>query len=45
MNYGINVITSGNHIWDKEIYEYLDETNRVIRPANYSDNVPEKDIQ
>jgi metallophosphoesterase (TIGR00282 family) len=43
LNYGINVITSGNHIWDKkEIYEYLDETNRVIRPANYSDNVPGK---
>ncbi len=33
---GVDVITSGNHIWDKrEIYPYLDATDRVLRPHNY----------
>ena len=33
---GIDVLTSGNHIWDKrEIYEYLDRQPRLLRPANY----------
>jgi len=33
---GIDVITSGNHIWDKrEIYPYLETTERVLRPHNY----------
>jgi metallophosphoesterase (TIGR00282 family) len=33
---GIDVITSGNHIWDKrEIYPYLDQNERVLRPLNY----------
>ena len=33
---GVDVITSGNHIWDKrEIYPYLETTDRVLRPLNY----------
>jgi metallophosphoesterase (TIGR00282 family) len=33
---GVDVITSGNHIWDKrEIYPYLDQQDRVLRPHNY----------
>lgn len=41
--YGIDVITSGNHIWDKkEIYEYLDECDRIVRPLNYPEDVPGK---
>jgi 2',3'-cyclic-nucleotide 2'-phosphodiesterase len=33
---GVDVITSGNHIWDKrEIYPYLDRNERVLRPLNY----------
>jgi metallophosphoesterase (TIGR00282 family) len=33
---GVDVITSGNHIWDKrEIYPYLDTSDRVLRPLNY----------
>ncbi len=33
---GVDVITSGNHIWDKkEIYDYLDREKRLLRPANY----------
>jgi len=38
---GIDVITSGNHIWDKrEIYSYLDDQPRLLRPANYSSDAP-----
>jgi metallophosphoesterase (TIGR00282 family) len=39
---GIDVITSGNHIWDKrEIYEYLERSDRVLRPLNYgTEGVP-----
>ena len=37
---GVNVITSGNHIWNKkEIYSYIDKYPQIIRPANYPDNV------
>jgi 2',3'-cyclic-nucleotide 2'-phosphodiesterase len=33
---GVDVVTSGNHIWDKrEIYPYLDQSERVLRPLNY----------
>ena len=33
---GVDVITSGNHIWDKrEIYPFLDASERVLRPMNY----------
>ena len=39
----IDVITSGNHIWDKkEIYTYLDESDRLLRPINYPEGVPGK---
>ncbi len=33
---GVNVLTSGNHIWDqKEIIPHMDEGLPLIRPANY----------
>jgi 2',3'-cyclic-nucleotide 2'-phosphodiesterase len=33
---GLDVLTSGNHVWDKrEIYSYLDRQPRLLRPANY----------
>jgi metallophosphoesterase (TIGR00282 family) len=33
---GVDVITSGNHIWDKrEIYPFLESSERVLRPLNY----------
>src|SRR5206468_3976406 len=33
---GIDVITSGNHIWDKrEIFDYFARQPRLLRPANY----------
>ncbi|MFQ5650168.1 MAG: TIGR00282 family metallophosphoesterase [bacterium] len=35
-NLGIDVITSGNHIWDnRDIYEMLKSDQRIIRPSNY----------
>lgn len=37
---GIDVLTTGNHIWDKrEVYAYLETTTRVVRPANYPPGV------
>jgi metallophosphoesterase (TIGR00282 family) len=39
---GIDVLTTGNHVWDKrELYDYLDRQERIIRPANYP-NAPGK---
>ncbi len=33
---GIDLITSGNHIWDnRDIYEALNTNGRILRPANY----------
>jgi len=41
LSHGIDVITSGNHIWDKrEIYAYLDTDRPVLRPLNYPDDAP-----
>lgn len=38
---GIDVITSGNHIWKhKEILPYLDGSLPLLRPLNYPPNVP-----
>jgi len=38
---GIDFLTSGNHIWDKrEFRAALDETDRIIRPANYPPGSP-----
>src|SRR4051794_30079902 len=38
---GIDVLTSGNHVWDKrELYDYLDRQPRLLRPANYVDELP-----
>src|ERR1700682_4521332 len=38
---GLDVLTSGNHIWDKkEIFDYLPRTPRLLRPANYPAELP-----
>ena len=38
---GVDVLTSGNHIWDKrEIYDYLGSQKRLLRPANYPAGLP-----
>jgi len=42
-NTGVDVITSGNHIWThKEIIPYLDSDNPILRPLNYPPGVPGK---
>jgi metallophosphoesterase (TIGR00282 family) len=38
---GVALLTSGNHIWDKKEAEaYLAAEGRILRPANYPDEVP-----
>ena len=38
---GADVITLGNHSFAKrEITDYLDESSRILRPANYAPQVP-----
>ena len=38
---GADVITMGNHTWSKrEIVPYMDECDRILRPANYAPQVP-----
>jgi metallophosphoesterase (TIGR00282 family) len=39
--YGIDVLTSGNHIWaQKDIIPHLDEDIPILRPLNYPEGVP-----
>lgn len=38
---GADVITLGNHTWAyRDVYEYLDDNSRVIRPANFAPQCP-----
>ncbi len=38
---GVDVVTSGNHIWDrKEVMALLDHEARLLRPANYPPGLP-----
>lgn len=33
---GVDVITTGNHVYrHREVYPFLDESDRIVRPANY----------
>jgi metallophosphoesterase (TIGR00282 family) len=39
--YGVHVMTGGNHTWDKkEIFPYIAKQPRMIRPANYPEGAP-----
>lgn len=41
LSYGINCLTSGNHIWDKrDIFQYISESEALIRPYNYHKSAP-----
>ncbi len=41
LEWGVDVMTSGNHIWDKkEAIEYIATEPRLLRPANYPAGVP-----
>lgn len=40
-NIGVDVITTGNHIWDqKEIISHIDQDKRLLRPVNYPSATP-----
>ena len=39
--WGVDVMTSGNHIWDKkEALDYIGAEPRLLRPANYPNGAP-----
>jgi len=43
--YGVDVLTMGNHVWDKrDIIPYIDKENRIVRPANYPPGTPGKGV-
>jgi len=40
-SFGLDVLTTGNHVWDKrEIHDYFARQPRLLRPANYPDELP-----
>ncbi|MBF0344291.1 MAG: TIGR00282 family metallophosphoesterase [Nitrospirae bacterium] len=40
-NYGVDCITTGNHVWDKkDIIQYISRNERLLRPLNYPPGVP-----
>ncbi len=42
-NCGVDVITTGNHVWDqKEIMEFIDKEERLLRPMNLFEPAPGK---
>jgi metallophosphoesterase (TIGR00282 family) len=41
LDQGVDVMTSGNHIWDrKEIVDYITRENLLLRPANFPAGTP-----
>jgi len=41
LSYGVDVMTSGNHVWDKkEVLDYMPRQPRLLRPANFPAGVP-----
>ena len=45
-NCGVNVITTGNHVWDqKEIMNFIDKENRLLRPHNLFEPSPGKGFE
>ena len=38
---GVDILTMGNHVWDqKEVYDFIDVEDRIVRPANYPPDTP-----
>ena len=45
-NCGVDVITTGNHVWDqKEIMSYIEKENRLLRPFNLYEPSPGKGFE
>tara|TARA_B100001173_G_scaffold21391_1_gene17092 strand:- start:26 stop:829 length:804 start_codon:yes stop_codon:yes gene_type:complete len=43
---GIDCITTGNHVWDqKELFDYIKDENRLLRPINYPEETPGKGFE
>ena len=43
---GIDFLTMGNHVWDnKDVFNFIDKENRMVRPANYPGDAPGKGYQ
>ena len=43
---GVDVITSGNHIWDKqETIDHINQEKRLLRPANLAEGSPGKGFE
>ena len=43
---GVNTITTGNHVWDqKEIMNFIDKENRLLRPKNLFEPAPGKGFE
>jgi metallophosphoesterase (TIGR00282 family) len=41
LGYGVDAMTSGNHIWDKkEVLDYMPRQQKLLRPANFPAGVP-----
>ncbi|MBN1755513.1 TIGR00282 family metallophosphoesterase [bacterium] len=42
LRYGIDVLTSGNHIWDRkdDVQDWLDTSSQILRPFNYPPSLP-----
>ena len=42
---GVDVITTGNHVWDrKEIFTFIDNEERLLRPCNYPSGTPGRGV-
>ena len=43
---GVNVITTGNHVWDqKEIMSFIEKEKRLLRPKNLFEPAPGKGFE
>lgn len=42
---GVDVVTLGNHTWDnRDIFEFIDEAKKMVRPANFPEGTPGQGI-
>ena len=43
---GVNVITTGNHVWDqKDIMKFIEKEKRLLRPKNFFEPAPGKGFE
>ncbi|MDQ0159023.1 TIGR00282 family metallophosphoesterase [Alkalibacillus salilacus] len=46
LEWGADMVTLGNHAWDKkEIFDFIDDTDQLVRPANFPEGTPGKGMQ